>query len=143
MKGQSSVAYHFIVPALLALGAVLPLLAQQGQYHMNNSPLSTPDKPMGATATYAPIKQVDGETLRLRDNDGNVYTFTLAADTIYCQGGIKVSDWSYLKAIGKKSIVTVLANDDSDKKAVVIWDQAPAVSVVDHAIVFDLPPMCK
>lgn len=134
---------NFIVAALLALGAALPLVAQQGQYHMNNSPFSTPDKPFGATATYSPIKKVDSETLCLRDNDGNMYTFTLAPDTVFCQGGVKVSDWTYLKAIGKKTSVTVLTNDGADKNVVVIWDKPPSITAVNGTIVFALPPMCK
>jgi len=94
-------------------------------------------------ATYSPIKTVSGETIQLKDDDGNVFTFTLTADTVFCQGATRVSDWTYLKKVLKKASVTVLTNDFADKKALVIWDQAPKISKVDREIVFDLPPMCK
>jgi hypothetical protein len=129
---------------LLALIAVSPTIAQQGQYKLNNLPFSLSGMTsQGGIATYSPIKTVTGESILLKDDDGNVFTFTLDANTVFCQGDTKVSDWSYLKKVLKKASVTVLTNDFTDKKALVIWDRAPKISKVDKEIVFDLPPMCK
>jgi hypothetical protein len=129
---------------LLALGAVSPALAQQGQYKVTNLPFTVAGMTsQSVLATYSPIKTVNGETILLKDDDGNVFTFTLNADTVFCQGETKVSDWTYLKKVLKKASVTVLTNDFADKKALVVWDQAPKISKVDKEIVFDLPPMCK
>jgi hypothetical protein len=100
-------------------------------------------KSMGGLATYSPIKAVNGQTIQLRGDDGQVFSFTLDAETVYCQGSFKVSDWSYLRSVGRKSTVTVMTNDYTDKKALVVWDQAPSLSTSGGEVVFALPPMCK
>jgi hypothetical protein len=81
--------------------------------------------------------------IQLRGDDGQVYSFNLDAATVYCQGDKKVSDWTYLKKIGKKTTVTVLTNDDAKFKALVVWDQAPVMSDSSGSLIFTLPPMCK
>ncbi len=138
------IQHSFRLLLLLTLGAVSPALAQQGQYKLTNLPFTVAGMTsQSGLATYSPIKTVSGETIQLKDDDGNVFTFTLTADTVFCQGATRVSDWTYLKKVLKKASVTVLTNDFADKKALVIWDQAPKISKVDREIVFDLPPMCK
>jgi len=138
--------YLFRLNILLALavGVVSPVLAQQGQYKLSALPFTLDGvTSSGGLATYSPIKMVNGETIQLKDDDGNAFTFTLSADTIFCQGETKVSDWTYLKKVLKKASVTILTVDFADKRALVIWDQAPKISKVDKEVVFDLPPMCK
>jgi hypothetical protein len=97
----------------------------------------------GGLATYSPIKSIDGETLQLRSSDGEMFTFMLNAQTVYCQGDQKVFDWTYLKKIGKKISITVLTNNDSDMRALVVWDRGPSITMPHGSIVFALPPMCK
>jgi len=129
---------------LLALGAVSPALAQQGQYKVTNLPFTVAGMTsQSVLATYSPIKTVNGETILLKDDDGNVFTFTLSTDTVFCQGGMKVSDWTFLMYISKKASVTVLTNNYKDKRALVVWDQGPKISRADGSLVFSLPPMCK
>jgi hypothetical protein len=139
-----SYLYRMSFVLLLAVGVAAPATAQQGQYKINNLPFTVAGMTsQSGLATYSPIKTVSGETLLLKDDDGNVFSFTLDANTVFCQGETKVSDWTYLKMVLKKASVTVLTNDFTDKKALVIWDRAPKISKVDKEIIFDLPPMCK
>ena len=129
---------------LLALSAVSPTMAQQGQYHLNYLPFSLATlKSGGALATYSPINLVDGLTLQLREDDGVMYTFTLDSSTVYCQGDNKVANWVYLRTLKKKTTVTVLTKSDEDTKALVVWDRAPSISSPGGPLVFTLPPMCK
>jgi hypothetical protein len=97
----------------------------------------------GGLATYSPIKAIDGEMIQLRSDDGILYTFTLGAETVYCQGNKRVSDWTYLKRAGKKHSITVITNSDADTKALVVWDRGPSISSPKGMLVFDLPPMCQ
>lgn len=94
-------------------------------------------------ATYAPIKSIDSKTIQLHSDDGIMYIFTLTANTIYCKGGTKVSDWTYLKSVPKKASVTVLTPDAVNPTALVIWDKEPTISTTNGQIDFSLPPMCK
>ena len=133
-----------VISILLALSAVSPAMAQQGQYHLNNVPFSLATlKAGGALATYSPISSVDGQFLQLREDDGVVYTFALNTETVYCQGDNKVANWVYLRTLKKKTTVTVLTKSDEDTKALVIWDKAPSISTSSGPLVFTLPPMCK
>jgi len=133
-----------VISILLALSAVSPATAQQGQYHLNNVPFSLVTlKAGGALATYSPISSVDGQFLQLREDDGVVYTFALNTETVYCQGDNKVANWVYLRTLKKKTTVTVLTKSDEDTKALVIWDKAPSISTSSGPLVFTLPPMCK
>ncbi|MGA2887168.1 MAG: hypothetical protein ABSE51_03900 [Terracidiphilus sp.] len=128
----------------IALSVVMPAVAQQGQYYASYVRFTLPGmKSRGVLATYSPIVAIDGQTIQLRSDDGSRFTFTLDADTVYCQGEIKVSDWAFLKNMGKKTSVTVMTNDDTDKKALVVWDRGPSLSMQKGAIIFDFPPMCK
>lgn len=133
--------------AVLALSAIaFAALSQnpQGQYHFLYPPLTQSDAlSKGRLATYSPIKSIDGKTIQLRGDDGAAYIFTLTADTIYCLGETKVSDWSYLKSVPKKASVTVLSKDAADRTAIVIWDKAPTISTENGQIDLALPPMCK
>jgi hypothetical protein len=97
----------------------------------------------GGYATYAPVKTIDGQTLQLRTDDHILFTFILTPNTVYCMGDMRVTDWSYLAKVGKKASVTVLTNDDTDRKALIIWDKGPSISVANNNFVFALPPMCK
>jgi hypothetical protein len=129
---------------LLVLGAISPSMAQQGQFHLASSPIIIEGAtPGGVLATYSPIMAVYNIMIQLRGDDGQVYSFNLDAATVYCQGDKKVSDWTYLKKIGKKTTVTVLTNDDAKFKALVVWDQAPVMSDSSGSLIFTLPPMCK
>jgi hypothetical protein len=133
-----------VIMLLLALSAVSPAMAQQGQYHLNNVPFSLATlKADGALATYSPVSLVDGQTLLLREDDGVVFTFTLDSETVYCQGDNRVANWIYLRTLKKKTTVTVLTKSDEDAKALVVWDRAPSISTSGGPIVFTLPPMCK
>ncbi len=144
MRVRFSHLCHILFPVLLLCQASVPAIAQQGQYHLPYSPFVLQDsKPIGGLATYYPIKSIDGETIRLRGDDGTIYTFKLDAGTIYCQGDQKVADWTFLKSIGKKQTVTVMTNDDDSQKALVIWDRPPSVSNTNGGFKFALPPMCK
>jgi hypothetical protein len=129
---------------LMALIAVAPARAQQGQYHVNYAPFHLATmKSDGGVATYYPLKAITGDLLQLRDEDGSVFTFTLDADTVFCMGSSKVSDWTYLRKLGKKATITVLTNDFTDKKALVVWDRGPSISSSGGSTVFALPPICK
>ena len=133
-----------VITLLLALSAVSPAMAQQGQYHLNYVPFSLATlKAGGGLATYSPISLVDGQTLLLREDDGIVFTFTLDSETIYCQGDKRVENWVYLRTLKKKTTVTVLTKDNEDTKALVVWDRAPSISMSSGPLVFTLPPMCK
>jgi hypothetical protein len=128
---------------LLALSAVSLAMAQQGQYHIDYLPFSLATlKTGGALATYSPVSSVDGLTLQLKDDDGVVYTFTLDSDTVFCQGDNRVANWVYLRTLKKKTTVTVLTKDDTNMKALVVWDKPPSISS-SGPLVFTLPPMCK
>jgi hypothetical protein len=116
----------------------------QGQYRLSYSPVALSDASSAKTlATYSPIKSVDGKTIQLRGEDGVVYVFALTLDTLYCHGGTKVSDWTYLKNVSKKASVTVLTEDGTNMTALVVWDKAPMISIDNGQIDFTLPPMCK
>jgi hypothetical protein len=133
-----------VITLLLALSAVSPAMAQQGQYHLNYVPFSLATlKAGGGLATYSPISLVDGQTLLLREDDGVEFTFTLGSETIYCQGDKRVENWVYLRTLKKKTTVTVLTKDNEDTKALVVWDRAPSISMSSGPLVFTLPPMCK
>ena len=143
--GRFGNRYRLIFSLLLALSAVLPARAQQqGQYHVTNMPSTfRGGTSEGGIATYSPIKTIEDSTIQLRGDDGVTYTFTLDAETVYCQGDTKVTDWSYLKSKVKKGTVTVLTKDDAHKNALVIWDREPKISMSNGLLVFALPPMCK
>ena len=135
---------HFLFLLLLALSVSSPAIAQQWQYHVANTPFALPGMTShGGLATYSPIKEINGEMIQLRSDDGVVYTFALSAQTVYCQGDKKVSDWTYLKNVKKKRSITVMTNSDKDTKALVIWDRGPSISTLDGLLVFDLPPVCQ
>src|ERR1035441_1694086 len=77
MMRRFSNLFCSVIMLLLALSAVSPAMAQQGQYHLNYLPFSLATlKAGGALATYSPINSVDGQMLLLRDDDGIVYTFS-------------------------------------------------------------------
>ena len=139
-----SVMQRLIFLALLALSSALPAMAQQGQYHLSNIPFTHPgmNSPRGL-ATYSPIFTVYREMIQLRGEDGQVFSFNLNANTVFCAGSLRVTDWTYLKSVKKKNSVTVLTLDDDRTKAAVIWDQAPSISMSNGKVVFALPPMCK
>jgi hypothetical protein len=144
MKRHICIFYRMVFPLLLALSASLPALAQQGQYRLGSVPFTLSRlRSTSAVATYAPIKSVDSQSIELRGEDGQLSVFMLDADTVYCQGGAKVSDWGYLKRLGKKKTVTILTNSDDDNAVLVIWDQGPGISISAGQIVFSLPPMCR
>lgn len=129
---------------LLGLSAVSPAMAQQGQYHLDYLPFSLDTlKAGGALATYSPVSSVDGQTLELKDDDGIVYTFTLDSDTVFCQGDNRATNWTYLRTLKKKRTVTVLTKDDTNMKALVVWDKPPSIITTSGPLVFTLPPMCK
>jgi len=133
--------------AILALSAIVFAASQhnsQGQYHLSYSPLALDStQATESLATYAPIKSIDGKTIQLRSDDGITYIFTLTADTIYCKGGTKASNWTYLKSLPKKATITVLSPDVLNSTALVIWDKEPTISTADGKIDFALPPLCK
>jgi hypothetical protein len=134
---------HLILPLFLALCASSPAIAQQGQYYINYALFKLPDMTSsGGLVTYSPIKEIDGDVIQLRGDDGKVYTFMLDTETLYCQGDKKVHDWTFLKHIGKKQSVTVMTNSDTDIKALVIWDRGPSISSSNRSFSFSLPPMC-
>jgi hypothetical protein len=147
MSNQYGIQFCVAGAAILALSAIAFAAAQQnpqGQYHLSYSPLGLSSSPSaGSLATYSPIKSVDGKTIQLRGEDGIVYILTLTQDTIYCQGGTKASNWTYLKSVPKKASVTVLTTDTVNQTAQVIWDKEPTISTVNGQIDFALPPMCK
>lgn len=132
---------------VLALSAIAFAAVQQnpqGQYHLSYSPVTHAGSPStGSLATYSPIRSIDGRTIELRGEDGVAYLFALTAETIYCQGDVKVSDWKYLRSVPKKTSVTVLTTDEVNLKAIVIWDQAPSITTQNGQIDFALPPMCR
>lgn len=136
--------HRLILTALLVLSAILPARAQQGQYHLSNIPFTRAGNgsPSGL-ATYSPILAVYGSLIQLHSDDGQIFSFNLSSDTIFCEGSVRVQDWSYLKSVKKKNSVTILAFDDDSKKAAVIWDHAPSISISSGQVVFSLPPMCK
>lgn len=142
-----SIQYCIAGAAVLALSAFALGAVQQnpqGQYQLSYSPLD-PDSTASSEsmATYAPIKSIDGKSIQLRGDDGITYIFTLTADTIYCEGDSKVSDWTYLKKVPKKSSVTVLTPGMLNATALVIWDKAPTIANTGGQIEFTLPPLCK
>ena len=142
--GRFSNLFCSVITLLLALSAVSPAMAQQGQYHVKYVPFSLATLKTGdGLATYSPISSVDGQTLLLRDDDGVMFTFTLGSETIYCQGDNRVENWVYLRTLKKKTTVTVLTKDNEDTKALVVWDRAPSISTSSGPLVFTLPPMCK
>src|ERR1035438_3541922 len=144
MMRRFSNLFCSVIMLLLALSAVSPAMAQQGQYHLNYLPFSLATlKAGGGLATYSPINLVDGMTLQLREDDGVVYTFTLDSETVYCQGDNRGANWVYLRTLKKKTTVTVLTKSDDDTKALVVWDRAPSISTTSVPLVFTLPPMCK
>ncbi|MGD0799793.1 MAG: hypothetical protein ABR906_00610 [Terracidiphilus sp.] len=129
---------------LLALSAVLPVMAQQGQYLAEDAPFTIKGmKSAGGLATYGPIKSVDSQRIQLRGDVDQVFTFKLDAETVFCQGEFKVSDWSFLLNVRKKTSVTVLTNDYADNKALVVWDRGPSISTDKGSFAFAFPPMCK
>lgn len=135
---------QFVFPALLFVCTITPALAQQGQYHLSSVPYTRPGMaaPSGL-ATYFPIMDVYSSMIQLRGEDGQVYSFNLKADTIFCQGGMKAFDWSYLKGVKRKTTITVLVLDEDQTKAYIVWDQPPTITVTDGRVEFALPPMCK
>lgn len=139
-----SLMQHLTFPAVLLLISVAPALAQQGQYHLSNIPFILPgvDFPSGI-ATYSPIQAVSGDTILLRGEGGQKYSFNLTADTIYCEGAKRVPDWTYLQNRKKKGTITILTLDVDIIRAVVVWDQAPTISLTNGKLVFALPPMCN
>jgi hypothetical protein len=147
MNNRIGIQFCIAGAATLALSAIAfaaALQNPQGQYHLSYSPVAQIGAPStGSLATYSPIKSVDPKTIQLRGEDGVVYTFTLTADTIFCEGGMKVNNWTYLKSLPKKTSVTVLTADSVDMKALVVWDQAPTISSAGGRIDFSLPPMCR
>jgi dipeptidyl aminopeptidase/acylaminoacyl peptidase len=133
-----------MISLLLAFGSFLPAIAQQGQYHVTYAPFNLASmKGRGGLATYSRLGAVSDGTIQLRSDDGQVYSFTLDAGTIYCQGNKRVSDWAYLRRTGKKATITIFTNDTVDKEALVIWDRGPYISMVNGTIVFALPALCK
>lgn len=138
------IACMAVVLAMSAIAFAAATQSLQGQYLFIYPPLTQSDAlSRGLLATYSPIKAIDGKTIQLRGDDGTVYIFTLTADTIFCQGETKVSDWSYLKSVPKKASVTVLTKDASDRMAIVVWDKEPSLTREDGHTEFSLPPMCK
>jgi hypothetical protein len=119
-------------------------MAQQGQFHVLYLPFHLARlKSTDGLATYAPISYIDRATIQLREDDGTRFSFTLDENTIFCQGGIRVPDWTYLKKANKKLIITVLTNDDKDSTALVVWDRGPTFSSTDGDLEFNFPPLCK
>lgn len=144
MMSRFSVLPHLCFPALLALSLAFPAIAQQGQYHLNYTPVPRPGiNSTGSLATYAPIFEVYREMIQLRGDDGQVFSFNVDANTVFCSGEMRVTDWTYLKSVKKKKSVTVLTLDEDSTKAAVVWDQPPSISISDGRIVFALPAMCK
>jgi len=147
MNKRSGIQSCITGAAVLALSVLAFAAAQQnpqGQYRLSYTPVALNGaQSTKSLATYSPIKSIDGKTIQLRGDDGVVYVFALTADTIYCQGGTKVSDWSYLKSVPKKTTVTVLTTDEANLKAVIVWDNGPAITTLNGKMDFALPPMCK
>jgi|WetSurMetagenome_2_1015567.scaffolds.fasta_scaffold149686_2 hypothetical protein len=144
MTRHSSNLCQLVFAILLSLGAGSPAIAQQGQYYDTDVRFTLAAMTAsGALVTYSPIKAIDGETIRLRSEEGKVYTFKLSAETVYCQGKKRVPDWIYLMKIGKKKSVTVLTNSDTDNKVLVVWDQGPSISTSEGTFTFALPAMCQ
>jgi hypothetical protein len=146
MNNRSSIHFCIAASAFLALNALAFAAAQQspqGQYHLSYAPLPQNAPSTGSLATYSPIKFVDGKTIQLRGDDGVPYIFMLTPETVYCQGSNKVSDWTFLKNVPKKVSITVVTTDETNLKAVVIWDQPPSITTTDGQLSFSLPPMCK
>jgi hypothetical protein len=134
--------YRLLLLFLLVTSAAKPAHSQQGQYHISEMPFLLPEIDSGeGFATYSPIKSIDGATLVLKSLDDTTFTFTLDAKTIYCQGAVKSSDWSFLKKVRKS--LTVLTVSNTDNKALVVWDQPPVISTVDGRFTFTLPPLCQ
>jgi hypothetical protein len=143
-SGIQSCITGAVVLALSALAFAAARQNPQGQFRLSYMPVAQSGKqPTRSLATYSPIKSIDGKTIQLRGDDGVVYIFTLTADTIYCRGGAKVSDWTYLKSVPKKNTVTVLTTDEVNLTALVIWDKEPTISTANGKFDFSLPPMCK
>jgi hypothetical protein len=144
MKGHFGYLCRLIFPLLLALSATSPAIAQQGQYSFDYAPFKLASmKSLGGIATYAPIKSVSAQEIQLRSDEGTLFTFTLGAGTVYCRGNRRVSDWTYLKKVGKRTTVTIMTNSDADTEALVIWDKGPSISASRGPIEFSLPPMCQ
>jgi hypothetical protein len=147
MKNRFALEYCSAGVALVALSALAfgaVLQNPQGQYHLPYSPLTPLNTSSSESlATYAPLKLIDGKTIQLRSEDGITYIFTLTADTVFCNGETKVTDWSYLKRVPKKATITVLSPDVLNPTALVIWDKEPSISTENGQIDFTLPPMCK
>ncbi|MGA9072363.1 MAG: hypothetical protein WB424_19035 [Terracidiphilus sp.] len=147
MNNRSGILFCITGAFALALSVFAFAAAQedpQGQYSLSYSPVTLSSADSTRTvATYSPIKSINGRTIQLRGEDGVVYTFTLTTDTIYCQDTTKVSDWSYLKNVPKKSSVTVLTEEGTNPAALVVWDKAPTISIKNGQIDFSLPPLCR
>jgi hypothetical protein len=147
MTNRSSIHFRIAGVAVLALSAIVFAKAPQypqGQYHFQYPPLANSGVlSAGNLATYSPIKSIDGNTIQLRGDDGVVYLISLTAETIYCQGGTKVSDWIYLTSVPKKASVTVLSKDAENMTALVIWDTGPTLTTDNGKISVILPPLCK
>ena len=133
-----------IFSIFLVLLALVPARAQQGQYMAHDVHVKHPSMTSSSgLATYSPIQAIDGQTIQLRGEDDIIYTFKIDANTVFCQGESKVTDWLYLKSVKRKASVTILTNDAEDTKALVIWDQAPTISVSHGTFQFSFPPMCR
>jgi hypothetical protein len=147
MNNRIGIQFCIAGAAILALSAIAFAAAQQnpqGQYHLSYMPLAlNGSSTAGSLVTYSPIKSVDSRAIQLRGDDGVTYAFTLSPDTIFCQGDVKVADWSYLKSVPKKTSVTVLTADAVNLTALVIWDKAPTIDTDSGRIDFTLPPMCR
>ncbi len=66
-----------------------------------------------------PINAIDGMTIQLRSGDGKTFTFKVDAETVYCKGENKLSDWTYLKEkVGKEGNVTLKLSKDYIKRDV-------------------------
>jgi hypothetical protein len=150
LRGHQKMIVRFGISILAILALIVTVVAaaqqnSQGQYRLSRSQLALSGiaSSSGSLATYSPIKRIDSNTIQLRSDDGSVYLFALTGDTIYCQGGNKVSDWSFLMRLPKKVSVTVLTTDEANMKAAIIWDHPPKISVENGQFIFTLPPVCK
>jgi hypothetical protein len=144
MTGSQNNLYRLILFFLVSLSVASLSRAQQGQYHINVMPFDLPELVSGeAFATYSPVKSINGATIQLKGEDGSTFTFALDAKTIYCQGAIRVLDWSFLKNVKKNLSVTVLTLNETDNKALVVWDQPPVLATIAGKFKFTLPPLCR
>ncbi len=142
--GQFRSLYCLVLSSAMALSVVTSAGAQQGQYRVDYVPFDLASfNSAGGLATYAPIREVDGVSLTLRSDDGTTYTFSLDAQTVYCHGDKRESDWSFLKKLRRKKSITVLTNNGTNTTALVVWDRPPSLSMSKGAFVFTLPAMCR